>query len=161
MLEVVLGSSAYGARLIATQPIAAGQLIHSIREYQSTSQPSYRSIQTGVDSHIEELGVIAYLNHSCQPNTLVNTTTLEVYALRPIAVGEELTFFYPSTEWEMDRPFICLCGAPQCVRVVAGAKYLSVDTLSRHVINQHIREMIRQTLEQRILANALFSVKVE
>lgn len=161
MLEVTLGNSAYGARLIAKQPIAAGQLIHAIHDYQITKQPSYRSIQTDVDSHIEELGVIAYLNHSCQPNTLVNTTTFEVYAVRSIAPGEELTFFYPSTEWEMDRPFICLCGAPQCVRVVAGAKYLSVDTLSRHFINQHIREMIRQTLEQRILNDALFSVKVE
>ncbi|MFN8439391.1 MAG: SET domain-containing protein-lysine N-methyltransferase [Caldilineaceae bacterium] len=161
MLEVVLGNSAYGARLIATKPITAGQLVHSIREYQVTTQPSYRSIQVGVDSHIEELGIIAYLNHSCQPNTLVNTTTFEVYAVRSIAPGEELTFFYPSTEWEMDRPFICLCSAPQCVRVVAGAKYLSVDTLSRHFINQHIREMIRQTLEQRILTDALVSVKAE
>ena len=41
---------------------------------------------------------------------------------RDIAAGEELTYFYPSTEWEMDRPFRCLCGAPDCVGVVSGAK---------------------------------------
>lgn len=150
MLEVVLGSSAYGAHLIATQPIATGQLVHQISNYRLTSQPTYRSIQIGVDTHIDELGIIAYLNHSCQPNTVINTTTLTVYASRPIAVGEELTFFYPSTEWAMDRPFICLCGAPQCLRLVAGARYLSVDTLSRHFVNRHIRDLIQQTLIQSV-----------
>jgi hypothetical protein len=50
----------------------------------------------------------------------------------------------------MDRPFICLCGAPQCVRLVAGAKYLSIDTLSRYFVNPHIREMIFATLAQTV-----------
>jgi hypothetical protein len=154
MLEVEPGSSAYGARLLATQPIAEGQLIHQIRNYRLTHQPTYRSIQIGRDAHIEELGVIVYLNHSCQPNTIVDTAALAVYAARAIAAGEELTFFYPSTEWEMDRPFICLCGAPQCVRLVAGAKYLSVDTLSRHFVNRHIRELILQTLTQEVVVHA-------
>jgi hypothetical protein len=148
MFEVMPGSSAYGARLLATQSLSAGQLIHQITQPRITHQPTYRSIQIGPNTHLEDLGVIVYLNHSCQPNTLVDTTALAVYAARDIAAGEELTFFYPSTEWEMDRPFICLCGAAQCVRLVAGAKYLSVDTLSRHFINQHIRALILQTLTQ-------------
>jgi len=61
-----------------------------------------------------------------------------------------LNFFYPSTEWEMDRPFICLCGAPQCVRLVAGAKYLAIDTLSRYFVNQHIRDMVFASLAQTV-----------
>lgn len=156
MLQVVPGSSAYGARLIVTQPLAAGQIIHQITDYRLTQQPTYQSIQIGLNRHIEELGVLVYLNHSCQPNTLVDTSTLTVQAIRPLAAGEELTFFYPSTEWEMDRPFICLCGAPQCVRLVAGAKYLSVDTLSRHFVNLHIRQMIQETLAQRANASPVY-----
>ncbi len=50
----------------------------------------------------------------------------------------------------MDRPFICLCGAPQCVRLVAGAKYLSIDTLSRYFINQHIRDMAIAALTESV-----------
>ena len=150
MLEVIGGGSAYGARLIATQPIEAGELVHTITNYRQTQQPTYQSIQVGANAHIEELGVIAYLNHSCLPNTLVNTTTMSIHAIRSIAAGDELTFFYPSTEWAMDRPFVCLCGAPQCVRLVAGAKYLSVDALSRYFINRHISEMIQSTLAQQI-----------
>ncbi len=148
MLKIISGGSAYGARLVTDQPFKRGETIYRIEGHRITDTATYQTIQVGRRQHVEELGVIAYLNHSCQPNTLIDVVRLEVIALRDIQAGEELTFFYPSTEWEMDRPFICLCGAPQCVRLVAGAKYLSIDTLSRYFINQHIREMVMETLAQ-------------
>ena len=148
MINLERGGSAYGARLITDEPCARGQLIYRITGHRIVRQPTYQTIQIGQEAHIEELGVLAYLNHSCRPNTIVDTTALTVTAARDIAAGEELTFFYPSTEWEMDRPFVCLCGAPQCVRLVAGAKYLSIDTLSRYFINRHIREMALASLAQ-------------
>ena len=147
MLTIIQGGSAYGARLITTLPLAQGDLVHKIEHYRLVDRPTYQTIQVSRDANIEELGVLAYLNHSCRPNVHVDTTALTVTALRAIAAGEELNFFYPSTEWEMDRPFVCLCGAPQCVRLVAGAKYLSVDTLGRYPINRHIRALILETLE--------------
>jgi len=146
MIHIERGGSAYGARLITDEPCARGRLIYRIAGHRIVRQPTYQTIQIGQEAHIEELGVLAYLNHSCRPNTIVDTTALTVTAARDIAAGEELTFFYPSTEWEMDRPFVCLCGAPQCVRLVAGAKYLSIDTLSRYFINRHIREMALASL---------------
>lgn len=146
MLRIEHGGSAYGARLITSQPFARGGLIYHITGHRLVHQPTYQTIQISAAEHIEELGVVAYLNHSCQPNTVVDTAALTVTAARDIAAGEELTFFYPSTEWEMDRPFVCLCGAPQCVRLVAGAKYLSVDTLSRYFINRHIHQLIVDSL---------------
>ena len=150
MLHIVRGGSAYGARLITDQPFRRGAVIYHISGYRVTEGATYQTIQVGRTRHIEELGVIAYLNHSCQPNTVIDVERLDVLAARDIAAGEELNFFYPSTEWEMDRPFICLCGAPQCVRLVAGAKYMSIDTLSRYFINPHIREMIFETLAQTV-----------
>ena len=150
MLKIISGGSAYGARLITDQAFRRGDVVYRIEGYRITEQPTYQTIQVGRRAHIEELGVIAFLNHSCQPNTLIDVARLDVIAARDIAAGEELNFFYPSTEWEMDRPFICLCGTPQCVRLVAGAKYLSIDTLSRYFINPHIREMIFETLAQTV-----------
>ncbi len=150
MLKIIAGGSAYGARLITDKLLSRGEVIYHITGHRITEAPTYQTIQVGRHTHIEELGVIAYLNHSYQPNTLIDVAHLDVVATREIAAGEELNFFYPSTEWEMDRPFICLCGAPQCLRLVAGAKYLSVDTLSRYFINQHIREMIFETLAQTV-----------
>lgn len=148
MLRIETGGSPYGARLITDQPYQQGETLCRIENYRVTDQATYQTVQIGPRSHIEELGILAYLNHSCQPNVIVDTSALEVRAARDIAAGEELTFFYPSTEWEMDRPFICLCGAPQCIRLVAGAKYLSIDTLSRYFINRHIRDMALAALEE-------------
>ena len=140
MLRVERGSG-YGDRLVTTEPFAAGQVIGRLAGYRVTRRPSYRSIQVGPDTHVEDLGVFSYLNHSCAPNTIVNTETLTITAARDIAPGEELTFFYPSTEWEMARPFSCLCGAPNCLGTVSGAKALSPQTLARYAVNRHIREM--------------------
>lgn len=150
MLRIETGGSPYGARLIADQPFKQGEMLCRIENYKVTDQATYQTVQIGRHAHIEELGVLAYLNHSCRPNVIVDTSAMAVYAARDIAAGEELTFFYPSTEWEMHRPFICLCGAAQCIRLVAGARYLSIDTLSRYFINQHIRDMALAALEQAV-----------
>ena len=52
----------------------------------------------------------------------LSTLTDQIAAgtLRPIAVGEELTFFYPATEWHMEAPFPCACGAAQCLLEIRG-----------------------------------------
>ncbi|MBI4771016.1 MAG: SET domain-containing protein-lysine N-methyltransferase [Chloroflexi bacterium] len=146
MLKVEPNATPYGARLITTSPLKAGEVFYKIANYRVVHQPTYQTIQVGPETHIEELGVIAYLNHSCSPNVIVDTAQMECRAAREVAAGEELSFFYPSTEWNMDRPFVCLCGAPQCIRIVTGAKFLSLDTLSRYFVNQHIREMALECL---------------
>lgn len=145
--ELEIGESVYGARLLATEPIKAGEIVYRIEQYKLTKKPTYQTIQFGPNKHLKELGVLAYLNHSCRPNVVVNTQALTVFACRDIAPGDELSFFYPSTEWKMDRPFACLCGAPECIRLVAGAIYVPLDVLSRYFINDHIRQMAMALLE--------------
>jgi len=60
-----------------------------------------------------------------------------------IKPGDPLTFFYPSTEWSMDRPFDCLCGAPEgvCLGKVGGANLLSQEQLQRWHFNDHIHKL--------------------
>lgn len=41
-----------------------------------------------VSRHIEDLNMLAYLNHSCQPNVVVDTTTLTISAARAIFLDE-------------------------------------------------------------------------
>ncbi|HTJ14306.1 MAG TPA: SET domain-containing protein-lysine N-methyltransferase [Dinghuibacter sp.] len=57
-------------------------------------------------------------NHSCAPNTAYRG--LDVYALRPIARGEELTLDYATMMDETLEPFVCHCGAPGCRGTVQG-----------------------------------------
>ncbi len=72
---------------------------------------TYLTVQTGTDRHITLIpDFLQYINHSCSPNIFFNTTTMELVCLQPIQPGDEFTFFYPSTEWEMAQPFVCNCG---------------------------------------------------
>jgi hypothetical protein len=76
----------------------------------------------------------------------LDTERMLMIARRDIQKGEELSFFYPSTEWEMQAPFICLCGSTNCIHVVAGARFLPLSTLETHYLSKHIREMMIELL---------------
>jgi hypothetical protein len=62
---------------------------------------------------------------------------------RDIKKGDHLTFFYPSTEWAMDRPFDCLCGAPKdvCLGSVQGSKYIPNEKIDTWFVNDHIKSL--------------------
>jgi len=126
--------------LITKQNFNAGDVIYSIPKEKLSNKPTRYTVQIDRNLHTE-VGKLAALNHSCDPNVLLDTENLLVIARRPIAAGEELTFFYPSTEWEMEAPFICLCGSANCIHVVAGARFLPLSTLEQHYLSRHIREM--------------------
>lgn len=65
------------------------------------------------------------VNHSCEPNCAVDPERLVLVAQRDIRAGEELTFDYCATEYDMAEPFTCRCGKPGCYGEVRGFKYLS------------------------------------
>jgi hypothetical protein len=122
-----------------------GEIICPIPTATVYDKPNTYTVQIGRDRHVE-VKELSSMNHSCNPNTFLDTTRLLVYAARDIAAGDELTFFYPSSEWEMASPFICLCGAPNCIHVVAGARFLPLSTLEQHFLNRHIREAMIELL---------------
>ena len=132
-----------GRHVIITRAILAGEVIVRITGHREVTRADRFTVQVGANAHIDQLGPLTYLNHSCAPNVIFNTTELTLTAICDIAAGEELCFFYPSTEWCMAEPFDCLCGAATCVGVVAGAMALSDDTLSRFFVNRHIAELRR------------------
>lgn len=55
-----------------------------------------------------------FINHSCAPNTFfrIMPGRAEIYALRDIRRGEELTVDYGESQHEGTLP--CRCGAPAC-----------------------------------------------
>ena len=140
---IVEGSTLYGARLVANRSFQCGDLILPLMG--KPAAPSYRTIQVGASTHIEG-PLLAYMNHSCRPSAIVLTRDLAVRARKALECGEEVTFFYPSTEWKMVRPFHCLCGAPDCIKYVAGAEKLRVDLLARYHLNPHVRKPAAEAL---------------
>lgn len=148
MLKVIKGQASPGDRLVTKHPIPAGTAFLKLDRLRTVSEPTYQTVQVGVSRHVLARGTLVSLNHHCDPNVVIDATSRACVATRDIAAGEELGYFYPSTEWVMARPFLCLCGAPNCIRIVTGARHLSTDVLSRFFINAHIRVLMSRDLEQ-------------
>jgi hypothetical protein len=127
--------------LTTRQPFRRGEIICPIPSENLYEKPNQFTVQVGIQAHVE-VRELASMNHSCDPSTILDTNRMLVFAARDLDADAELTFFYPSTEWEMSSPFICLCGAPNCIHVVAGARFLPLSTLEGHFLNQHIRQLM-------------------
>jgi len=88
------------------------------------------ALQLGEDVFLESDGTVdESLNHSCNPNCYVNFKELTLVALKDIQSGQELTFDYNTSEYDlMDQGcfFTCLCGSRNCIGEVKGFRYLSV-----------------------------------
>jgi len=131
--------------LVTKRAYVKGEVICEIPTEKVVSKPNRFTVQIDRDKHTD-VGKLAALNHSCDPNVILDTANLKVHAAKDIDKGEELSFFYPATEWEMDAPFICLCGSSSCIHVVAGARFLPLSTLESHFLNKHIREYMIELL---------------
>jgi hypothetical protein len=90
------------------------------------AQPSKYTIQRWEGEHLFPNGALwAYINHSCIPNCTIDFENWELVSRWPIRVGEEITFNYNSTEWEMSSPFNCTCGSSSCGQVIRGFRYMN------------------------------------
>jgi len=133
--------------LVSKRAYSKGELICEIPTEKIVNKANRFTVQISQDKHTD-VGKLAALNHSCDPNVFLDTENLLMYACKDIDKGDELSFFYPSTEWEMDAPFICLCGASNCIHVVAGARFLPISVLEHHYLSKHIREIMIQELNK-------------
>lgn len=141
----VLGERNLNRTAIATCEIKQGEVIYEILPYSSKTEADFLSVQISTQEHILDR-LLEAMNHSCSPTTFVDVQRMQVIGARVISPGAELTFFYPSTEWEMDRPFKCNCQSPQCIGFVAGAKNLSISQMIQFQLNPHIKGLIKHSL---------------
>ncbi len=128
--------------LFSVRQFRAGEVISSFGATAFRSKPSYLTLQTGPRMHIMLYPtLLQYTNHSCRPNVFFDTQRMKLVCVRDIAGGDELCYFYPSTEWEMAQPFECRCGTPDCLGIIRGAVFLTVSQLQQYPVNEHIRKM--------------------
>ncbi len=124
-----------GVGTFAVRPIAAGECV-LIFDGIARTVPTRHSIQLGDRVHIEAdraldeamMRVVfpwRYLNHACTPSTHVHAPTRSLRASRALAVGDEITFDYTTTEAELAEPFQCACGSSQCLGTVRGFLHLT------------------------------------
>jgi len=137
--HIVTGQNA----LFSLKSFDTGDNISNFYAGSISSQPTYLTIQTGFRKHITlEPDFLQYTNHSCSPNVFFDTQNMQLIALKPIALNDELSFFYPSTEWKMSQAFSCNCGSPICLGIIKGAAYLSAETLFRYRLTGFISSQL-------------------
>ncbi|WP_437514120.1 SET domain-containing protein-lysine N-methyltransferase [Sorangium sp. So ce1099] len=124
---------------------AAGDVLVTFGAAAVHDRPSRMTLQLSQHQHIELTpAFLAFTNHSCDPNACFDVERRALVALRPIAPGDEVTFFYPSTEWTMASSFECHCGSARCLGQIAGASQLPPGALSDYSVAPHIARQLAQ-----------------
>ncbi|KAA8651028.1 hypothetical protein EYZ11_011317 [Aspergillus tanneri] len=141
---LVVKGAPYKSRAHSLVALPAGALFAKITSAIPVACKTYTSVQTGKRSNIELNSDLVYCNHSCSPTLEFDMAKCEVRvaAKRPLFVGDELTFFYPSTEWFMVQPFRCECGSENCLGVISGSRNIDAVVLRKYWLNVHVKELL-------------------
>ncbi|KAG0335855.1 hypothetical protein BG000_007168 [Podila horticola] len=148
LFEVVHAEGSFNSELVAGKSFKKGEAICTI-EGTTPGPKKYTSVQVSKDLHIELNSDLVFLNHSCNPSVSLDTDKMLLIAVVDLNKGDPLTFFYPSSEWEMDQAFKCRCGAEQCQRSIQGAKFLSSEVVSRYFVTSHIQQLLNERDQNR------------
>jgi len=109
----------------ATTDIAKDEVIIDLKVLlERARRGAVDTLQLGEDFFYRSSAGPLCMNHHCSPNGYICFEDLTYRALRDIPTGDELTFNYCTTEYEMAQPFDCICGSANCVGRVAGFKFL-------------------------------------
>jgi len=128
--------------LFAKTAFKTGSTIVAFDASKIVDKPNYLTVQISETKHIHLFPeYLQYVNHSCEPNVLFNTSTMQLECIAEIEAGDELCFFYPATEWIMAQQFICNCGKPNCVGLIQGAADTSTEVLNKYKLTDFIKSM--------------------
>ncbi len=129
--------------LHAAIELQLGEVICKFGNKEILDRPNYLTVQIGDSQHIMlDPEYLHYINHSCSPNVFFDTENMVLIALRNIEIGEEFTFFYPSTEWSMDRGFDCICQSENCLEYIQGAAHLPLNVLTKYELSDYIKQKL-------------------
>ncbi len=140
-------------RLVALRAIKPGELLFRV-DGRKTNLPSKYSVQIDAGWHLDpgvgpgaheamDAHFWRFMNHSCDPNVILRD--LRVVGLRAIHPGEDLTFDYHTTEYELAEPFGCRCGSARCLGVIRGFRYLS--PAARERLRHHLPSYLMRYLD--------------
>ncbi|KAJ7485677.1 hypothetical protein FB451DRAFT_1027106 [Mycena latifolia] len=142
----------FASLLRARRFFAQGEILAVLTTCAPQNNRTYSSVQCGKGSedNMEFNSDVVYANHSCEPNTVVDLSSANpmewnIRALTNIETGSAVTWFYPSTEWEMVQAFQCQCGAKNCLGRIQGAKFLTRDEVAaRGLVSPWIEELLSE-----------------
>lgn len=130
---------------VATRDIKAGEVVYTFGPKQIQNYPTYLTVQTGENKHIElNPEFLASINHGCDPNVFFDVDNWVLRCVRDIKAGEQLLYFYPSTEWQMTQPFDCTCGSSKCLGYIQGAQSIDHDVITSYDLSSYIQSQLKE-----------------
>ncbi|MBC7872995.1 MAG: SET domain-containing protein-lysine N-methyltransferase [Ferruginibacter sp.] len=137
--------------LFALRSYEPGEVIAGFSAGTISAEPTYLTVQVGTRKHITlQPEFLQYINHSCDPNVFFDTTAMQLVALKALHPQEEMTFFYPSTEWKMTQSFSCYCGSHHCLGEIKGAAYLSKESQERYRFTDFIQQQLAKRAARKV-----------
>lgn len=171
-LVEVRDSDVSGKGCFATRPIKKGETIHVLRGEVLTGPEIDQRIIGGQARPDDELQIgenlffaldnpSYFFNHSCEPNGGIRGVS-ELFALRDIEEGEELTYDYATTvgvkrdpswllgnnDWVME----CRCESEKCRGEIKPVTSIPAERLETYARNSAFPDFIKLQLSQLMLA---------
>lgn len=134
-------------QLVASEPISAGDIIVQSSEEEVQDHRTWRTLQLAQNRHLRN-EFLNFVDHSCAPNALLDVDKLALVAIRDIAIGDPVTFFYPGSEVELSQSFDCHCGSDECIKQVNGGFYLKRDQIRWALDKSYCTVFMEQQLQQ-------------
>jgi len=139
-----------GRGIFVIERVMPGETVVCGRAIAEVDGPTRMSVALGWDRHVEMDAPATLLNHDCEPNLGVRENAFSAYdfiALREIAAGEEVTFDYAMTEYELAVPLSCACGAVDCAGTIR--PWRERDEAWRELAAPYCAQYLRDALRER------------
>jgi tyrocidine synthetase-3 len=127
----VIECGAKGEGVVAVRPVKKDEIVFSFWGRVLDHQTLF-TLQRKPGAYVEDPLVMGKILHSCDPNMACDMATQTFTAVKPIKPGEYLSMDYETTEDELFRSFMCLCGSKQCRGMIQG-KAVSFEKKKRAV----------------------------
>ncbi|CCO29989.1 hypothetical protein RSOLAG1IB_06370 [Rhizoctonia solani AG-1 IB] len=152
LLEVDIHPGSFNSGLKSLTTFKKDQVVAFLTGMSRVQAKSWSTVQCGPgpNDHLELNSVLVYANHSCSPNVIVDVGASDsnkwhFRALKDISPGDDITFFYPSTEWDMMQAFDCKCQEKNCLGNIQGSKYLTYEEVeARGFVSPHIAQLMEE-----------------
>lgn len=155
-----------GKKAIAKHALASGAVLN-VFKFPVLTYPTMHTVQLTEGVHVAPTDGAECISHQCGPDTNSAVVVADdcqsaaFVATRDVAEGEEMTFNYNTTEWEMSSPFPCVCkacqakstsGAAAVSQVVRGFKYLTLKQRAEiaHMISPAVHDMAMDDAQRQL-----------
>ncbi len=149
-----------GLALLANKNFKKGEVIFSLKGEKIVpgSKAGPDAVQIGPDKFLDSKHRYAedHINHSCNPTTKIDFDIMKFVALKNIKKGEEITFDYDTTEYDLVKEkedFDCKCHSKNCRRRVQGFKHLSLKEKKKikNMLSPYLKRMLEKEIKKRKL----------